>query len=77
VTQGKGGAEKKAGGNIDDSKDELVLKNMKEWSHNKFKASQHAATKIITVQLVDNVKTKNEASDAITQAQQLVNQKTK
>lgn len=75
--QGKGGSEKKAGGRIDDSKDDLLIKNMKEWSHNKFYASQHAATKIITVQLVDKVKTSNEASDAVKDAQQLVNQKTK
>ena len=75
--EGNGGAEKKAGGRIDDSKDDLVLNNMEDWSNNKFTASQHAATKIITVKLVSSVKTSNEASDAVSEAQQLINQNIK
>lgn len=55
----------------------LVLNSMENWSSNKFTASQYAATKIITVKLVSSVKTNNEASDAVSEAQQLVNQNIK
>ena len=52
---------------------DLVLNSMENWSSNKFTASQYAATKIITVKLVSSVKISNEASDAVLEAQQLVN----
>lgn len=69
--------EKKAGGTIDDSKDALLLANMGIWSGGKFKATQHAATKIITVQNVNLAASQNAAIDMVTQARQLVNKNIK
>lgn len=73
--------EKKLGGTIDDSKDAEVIKDIGTWSDHKCSASQHAATKIITVVNTGGksspLANKNAALERNTLCQQAVNQHTK
>ncbi|CAN8100470.1 unnamed protein product [Discula destructiva] len=72
--------EKKAGGSIADDKADDLVKSMGTWSGGKYEASQHAATKIITVINAKSkgaLASKSAASDAVSDAQQIVNKNIK
>lgn len=70
--------EKKAGGKIDDTKDAEVISNIGTWSNGKCSASQHAATKIITVTNTGGaLANKSDATTRNNECQSFVNKNTK
>ncbi|PWY82088.1 hypothetical protein BO70DRAFT_362034 [Aspergillus heteromorphus CBS 117.55] len=73
---GKGANEVKAGGTIDDDKDDTVL-DIASWSENKFTAKRNARSGVIIVSKNGSVKTKSEATESNNEAQQAVNKKLK
>ncbi|KAJ6784473.1 hypothetical protein PWT90_02891 [Aphanocladium album] len=70
---GNGSSKDKAGGKIDDKHDDDVVNKMGEWSDNKYKAVKSGIVRnLITISLVKDVRTINEAVDAIADAQHIL-----
>ncbi|RAL67413.1 hypothetical protein DID88_008168 [Monilinia fructigena] len=65
--------EQKAGGNIPDDQEKVIVEGMHSWSNGKYTASVNKLTKIVVVKCHEKAATKDAATKAINEQEQLVN----
>ncbi|KAB8300408.1 hypothetical protein EYC80_000586 [Monilinia laxa] len=65
--------EQKAGGSIPDDQEKVIVEGMHSWSSGKYTASVNRLTKIVVVKCHEKVATKDAATKAINEQEQLVN----
>lgn len=65
--------EQKAGGNIPDDQEKVIVEGMHSWSDGKYTASINKRTKIVVVKCVEKAANKDAATKGINEQEQLVN----